>query len=76
MLCVHAWHELSTCRGIGMAMGPIPWTAIVTWCEFHSDELDRDAAVQLIHVIRQLDNDRAEREAAKQALAKMTGGQQ
>lgn len=27
-VCLRAWADLSTCRGIGMAAGPIPWTAI------------------------------------------------
>ena len=70
---MNAWHDLNTCRAIGMAVGPIPWTAIVAWCEFH--ELDRDAAMQLIHVIRKLDNDRAEREASERALKNLIGGQ-
>lgn len=69
--CIAAWHDLGTCRMIGMAVGPIPWTAIVTWCDFH--ELDRESAMILIHVIRQLDNERAEREASRQALANITG---
>jgi len=27
-----AFMELSSCRQIGMAEGPIPWTAIQLWC--------------------------------------------
>ena len=54
-----------------MAMGPIPWTAIVAWCEFH--ELDRDASVALVQVIRQLDHERAEAEAARQRLEAARG---
>lgn len=30
-----AFHELSTCRQIGMALGPIPWTAIDRYAERH-----------------------------------------
>jgi hypothetical protein len=52
-----------------MDVGPIPWTAIVTWCEVHAHELDREAAMQLIYVIRHLDIERAQREASKRALA-------
>lgn len=67
-LCIQAWGDLNTCRTIGMVAGPIPWTAIAKWCEWHAEELDRSAAMTLIHVIRQLDIDRAEREAAKRAI--------
>ena len=52
-------------------MGPIPWTAIVAWCEFH--ELDRESSVTLVQVIRQLDNERAEAEAARQRLESARG---
>lgn len=64
--CVEAWCDLSTTRGIGMATGPIPWTAIVRWCEFH--ELDREATMIVVHVIRTLDVDRAEDEQARRAV--------
>lgn len=29
-----AFNELSTCRNIGLAVGPIPWTAIRQYAEF------------------------------------------
>lgn len=64
--CLDAWQDLSTCRPIGMAVGPIPWTAIVAWCEFH--ELDREITAVVVHVIRTLDIQRAVAERAKQAL--------
>lgn len=63
-LCLTAWAELSTCRPIGMAVGPIPWTAIIEWARFHG--LDREATGVLVSVIRRLDNDRAEREHSKE----------
>jgi hypothetical protein len=63
-LCLTAWAELSTCRPIGMAVGPIPWTAIIAWARFHG--LDREATGVLVTVIRRLDNDRAERDASKE----------
>ena len=72
-MCIHAWSDLGTCRAIGMALGPIPWTAIVAWCEFH--ELDREASVTLVQVIRQLDHERAEAEAARQRLTTARGAQ-
>ncbi len=71
-LCVEAWQDLSTCRPIGMAVGAIPWPAIVQWCEWH--EIDHDIAVILVRIIRQLDNDRAEAEASKRRLEQARGG--
>ncbi|MBA3421650.1 MAG: hypothetical protein H0U12_07125 [Thermoleophilaceae bacterium] len=72
MTCCAAWHELGSCRGIGMATGPIPWTAIRDWSAFH--RLDHDATVLLIGVIRYLDNKRAERDAARRSLEAARGG--
>jgi hypothetical protein len=68
---ITAWHDLSTCRAICMAMGPIPFTAIVAWAEFNS--LDHEEALVLKHVIRQLDNDHAEREESRRAHDRITG---
>jgi hypothetical protein len=70
-LCLRAWADLSTCRSIGMATGPIPWTSIIEWADFH--ELDREAAQILAHVIRQLDIERAEAAAAERAQDKALG---
>lgn len=65
-MCVRAWRDLGTCRQVGMAVGAIPFTAILTWAEFH--RLDRDATTVLIDVVQKLDRDFAEREASKHAL--------
>lgn len=70
-MCIKAWHELGTTRGIGMAMGPIPVTAIYVWCDVEG--FDREATMLMKNVIRLLDNDRAEREAAKAAADKARG---
>jgi hypothetical protein len=69
--CISAWNDLSTCRPIGMATGPIPWTAIVAWCEFH--QLDRDVAAAVIYVVRSIDLQRAQAEAAQRAKDTATG---
>ncbi|HEU4727689.1 MAG TPA: hypothetical protein VFT22_07365 [Kofleriaceae bacterium] len=69
--CVQAWSDLSTCRAIGMTVGPVPWTAIVAWCDFHG--LDHEATELMIYVIRALDNERAE-EAALEARQKAALG--
>jgi hypothetical protein len=70
--CIGAWFDLSTARAIGMAAGPIPWSAIVQWCQFH--QLDREASMILIHVIRQVDNERAEAAEARRKLEEMSRG--
>jgi hypothetical protein len=69
--CLQAWGDLSTCRQIGMAVGPIPWTAIVAWCDRRG--LDPDAAELVTRVIRVLDVQRAEAETAKRDLEKTVG---
>lgn len=69
--CVEAWCDLTTTRGIGMAVGPIPWDKIVKWCEFHG--LDHEGTKIMIQVIRKLDVDRANAAAAKANLEKARG---
>jgi hypothetical protein len=45
----NAFWELTTCRALGMAEGPIPWTAIYQYAAAHgirdSDEIDYLSAV-------------------------------
>ncbi|TMQ02172.1 MAG: hypothetical protein E6J91_53375 [Deltaproteobacteria bacterium] len=71
-ICIRAWHDLGTCRGVGMALGPIPVTAIFAWCELEG--FDREATMILRDVVRTADNERAEREASRQRLKNLTGG--
>lgn len=70
-LCLRAWWETGTCRVVGMAVGPIPVTAIWEWCDRHG--FDDEAREIMTHVIRQLDNDRAEAEAAKAEIERARG---
>ena len=49
-----AFWELNTCRSIGMAAGPIPWTAVQRYAEV--EELHREEAYLLHQVIRYLDD--------------------
>lgn len=70
-MCLRAWSDLSTCRQIGMALGPIPITAIYEWADRKG--FDDEAREIMTHVIRQLDVDRAEAEAAKADLEKARG---
>lgn len=54
-----------------MSAGPIPWTAMDAWADRH--QLDQDSALLLISVLRILDNEHADRAAAKRE-AKETRG--
>lgn len=65
-LCVTAWNDLNSCRGIGMSAGPIPFTAFEIWCRFH--DLDYAIAIQVWAVIRHLDREHFEREQSKRRL--------
>ena len=44
-------------------MGPIPWTAIVKWCELH--DLDREVTAKVITVIRIVDAETLRRAASR-----------
>lgn len=71
LICIDAWRDLGTCRSIGMAAGPIPFTAAIAWANHH--DLDREATELLWQVVRFLDGERAEREAAERRLQNMRG---
>lgn len=72
-----AFHELSTCRQVGMAPGMIPWTAIDQWATTHG--YDPEQRETLRYVVRKMDEvylkhleskreaDRAKREAEQRA---------
>lgn len=69
--CLEAWGDLSTERPIGFAVGAIPVSKIWAWCDRRG--MDYESAEILVHVIRRLDNERAERQAAEDAKKKATG---
>jgi hypothetical protein len=48
-----AFWDLSTCRQLGMAQGPIPWNVTVYYAERAG--LDEDLAGIFMHVLRELD---------------------
>lgn len=54
-----------------MGIGPVPFTAINEWCDRKG--LDDEAREIMSFVIRKLDNDRAEAEAAKAEIEKARG---
>lgn len=48
-----AYVQLSTCRAIGMGIGPIPWDRMLEWARHHG--LDHDATEHLIEVLMLVD---------------------
>ena len=56
-----AFRDLSTCRGIGMGLGPIPFTAIIQYCNLYNiEEIE-----EFIYLIRRMDDKFLELEAKK-----------
>jgi hypothetical protein len=48
-----AFHELSSCRAVGMGEGPIPWTAMKIYAdtyEIYDDEFER-----FVHLLTDMD---------------------
>jgi len=58
---VECWNLLDSTRSIGMAVGPIPITAVWTWCE--RKQLDDDLTTAIASAINYLDAQRAKRSA-------------
>jgi hypothetical protein len=52
-LFYRAFMELSSCRQVGMGEGPIPWTAIQSWCTENGVQADQRHRV--FHHVRQMD---------------------
>lgn len=50
---LRAFYELSTCRGVGMSAGPIPWNIAVMYAQYQG--LDADSIQPFIDIIRKLD---------------------
>lgn len=63
ILC--AFYDLSTCRAVGMATGPIPWTAIVAYADRAG--LAGATAAAFVEVIRVMDQGYLEDERARLA---------
>lgn len=53
-LFYEAFNELSSCRSIGMGIGPIPWTATNVWADHK--ELQGEQREYLFYHIRAMDN--------------------
>lgn len=48
-----AFADTETCRQYGMAIGPIPWTALNDWCTAHG--LTGQVRLVLIDIVRRMD---------------------
>ena len=49
-----AFNALSSCRAIGMSVGPIPWTAIQQYADVHG--FTEDETYMLHNVVRHADD--------------------
>ena len=59
---IDAFHELSSCRSIGMALGPIPFTAIAEYSKL----FDIEDFEEFHYLMRVMDNKFLEMESKKQ----------
>ena len=48
-----SFYDLSTCRNVGMALGPIPWTAMNAYANHY--RLAWDVAEAFIDIMREMD---------------------
>jgi len=64
---LNAYQELCYDRPVGFAVGSIPWSSIIKWCEFHElhDINDVNTFVRYIRKLEQVDNDIRERKKGK-----------
>lgn len=62
-LFYRAFMQLSSCRSIGMDEGPIPWTAIYTWCE--ENRVLNPQRRRVFNYVRCMDNAYLKYKAAK-----------
>lgn len=54
MLYLYFFNQLSSCRSVGMGIGPIPWTAIITYAEFR--EFNYRETITFVNIIQLLDS--------------------
>ena len=56
--------ELTSCRDVGMSEGPIPWTAMNTYCEVF--DIHGEHKLDFFYLVRSLDNAYLNYQANKQ----------
>jgi len=64
-----AFNELTTCRAIGMGVGPIPWNVVQEYADRQG--LDDEERQCLLHLLRAMDNaylDWGKKEYEKKAM--------
>ena len=71
-LALLAWRDLCGERAVGMSLGPIPWRAIVAWCDRYrvTDAEEIIELVQCIDVEWLTDADKRPRPSANPPAAK------
>ncbi len=72
-LVLDAWNTLDSCRGIGMDVGAIPYTAILAWCD-RRKYLDDELTDMIADAINHLDAERMRTRAAKREAEKRRKG--
>lgn len=50
-----AFWVLSSCRSIGFGVGPIPWTAVHEYCQYHGFDYDMEETMH--HHVRAMDGE-------------------
>lgn len=60
-----AFCELTTCRPVGFGAGPIPWTAIMEWCD--REGLDGPDRADFLYLVRSMDRAYLDHAAEQQA---------
>lgn len=69
-----AFQELTTCRSLGMSVGPIPWTAIKLFCDEHEIEGEqRDDAFYLVKALDDAYREYLDKQADKDKKGKGIG---
>lgn len=59
-----AFLELNSCRFLGMSEGPIPWTALNTYCEVY--EITDEQKLDFFYLLRAIDNEYLKYQSDKQ----------
>ncbi len=67
-----AFAELNSCRTHGMSEGPIPWTAMNTYCGVYG--VEGEAKQDFFYLVRALDNAYLDYQAEKQKKKSKVGG--
>jgi hypothetical protein len=65
-----AFWDLSSCRAVGMAVGPVPWTVMNEFAQVHGYNHDKDEYEAFMYLIQQLDSVYMNFQAEKQEASR------